>query len=50
MSGIALLSKFQELQAKIKKYKEEQENIVRKQDELKRILYGRFGDSINLEN
>lgn len=28
----------------------EEGEILLKQDELKKVLYGRFGDSINLEN
>ena len=31
-------------------FKEEESSILRRQGELKKELYSRFGDSINLEN
>ena len=37
-------------QEQIDKLKEEEEDILEKQDELKKILYARFGKSINLED
>lgn len=42
--------KIKELGASIDKLKIEEEQIVNRQDSLKKILYARFGDAINLEN
>ena len=38
------------LQARITSLKTEEVDIVSRQDKLKKELYGRFGDSINLES
>lgn len=38
------------LEKKIAKLTTEEGDIVRRQEDLKKILYGKFGDSINLEN
>jgi hypothetical protein len=38
------------LQDKVKQLSEEEIQIVQRQENLKKELYGRFGDSINLEN
>lgn len=40
----------QTLQTKIAKLSEEETDILKRQELLKKELYGRFGDSINLEN
>lgn len=40
----------QSLQAKVEKLTREERDIVTRQEVLKKELYGRFGDSINLEN
>ncbi len=40
----------QDLQKKIEAGTKEQDDILKKQEALKKELYGRFGDSINLEN
>ena len=40
----------QALQAKVAKLSEEETDILKRQELLKKELYGRFGDSINLEN
>ena len=37
------------LQAKLDKFVAEEEEITKEQAQLKSILYGRFGNSINLE-
>mmetsp|Transcript_27493 Transcript_27493/g.27714 ORF Transcript_27493/g.27714 Transcript_27493/m.27714 type:complete len:124 (-) Transcript_27493:88-459(-) len=42
--------KSEQLQEKITKLKCEEESILNQQESLKKVLYGRFGDSINLEN
>uniref|UniRef100_A0A7S0SVI5 Prefoldin subunit 4 n=1 Tax=Chromulina nebulosa TaxID=96789 RepID=A0A7S0SVI5_9STRA len=42
--------KTKKLQSRIEQLENEELSIVSRQDELKKILYGRFGDSINLEN
>lgn len=46
----AFMSSFQALQAKVAKLSEEETDILKRQELLKKELYGRFGDSINLEN
>lgn len=38
-----------ELEKKITEYSETQEELCNEMDSLKKILYGKFGDSINLE-
>lgn len=40
----------QSLQAKVDALTKEEREIVQRQEVLKKDLYGRFGDSINLEN
>mmetsp|Transcript_59605 Transcript_59605/g.104863 ORF Transcript_59605/g.104863 Transcript_59605/m.104863 type:complete len:131 (-) Transcript_59605:72-464(-) len=42
--------KLKALQAKVAKLSEEETDILKRQELLKKELYGRFGDSINLEN
>ena len=42
-------AKVEELQEKLNALQEEENAIVEEQDELKKILYGRFGKSIQLE-
>eukprot|EP01035_Chromulina_nebulosa_P023230 gene23230-30112_t len=42
--------KTKKLQSRIEQLDNEEQSIVSRQEELKKILYGRFGDSINLEN
>uniref|UniRef100_A0A7S0XDK4 Prefoldin subunit 4 n=1 Tax=Chromulina nebulosa TaxID=96789 RepID=A0A7S0XDK4_9STRA len=42
--------KTKKLQSRIEQLENEEQSIVSRQEELKKILYGRFGDSINLEN
>jgi chaperonin cofactor prefoldin len=49
-SLVSLFSHHQALQKKIDSLKAEEEDIVKRQDVLKKGLYARFGDSINLEN
>ena len=38
------------LQSKVLELEKEHETVLAQQDELKKILYGRFGKSINLED
>jgi chaperonin cofactor prefoldin len=42
-------SEVEKLQQKVEDLKEVEESIITEQTELKSILYGRFGKSINLE-
>jgi prefoldin subunit 4 len=42
--------KQEEISSMISKLTKEEAEIVTKQADLKKVLYGRFGDSINLEN
>jgi prefoldin subunit 4 len=42
--------KQEQLQAKVEELGREKEKITTRQMELKKVLYGRFGSSINLEN
>ena len=43
-------SQVDKLQAKLDKYQAEEQEITTEQAKLKSILYGRFGNSINLED
>ena len=40
----------EQLQSQVDKLNQEEEDISKQQAELKQILYGRFGKSINLED
>jgi chaperonin cofactor prefoldin len=48
--GIDCEQKKEELEGKIATLAAEETSIVQRQDGLKKELYARFGDSINLEN
>ena len=42
-------ARIEQLQKQLDRLKEEDENIISQQADLKKLLYGRFGKSINLE-
>lgn len=42
--------KQEKIKETVEAYKKEESEILKRQEELKKQLYGRFGDSINLEN